>query len=101
MPTSTVGKRKIDYARKSSLRLLQGFHRPGFDRCCVMSFGNTARVDCDFTSNPSEINAAVESLTYINAKERTRFTTLWPTPRWCSGRRREEPSVAHGGPHGW
>ena len=90
MATTTLGKKKIEYATEAFERLVENFVRPRIDRVAVLAAGNTCLVECDFTSDMAKVRAAIRSLRYTNRDEKTR---LWDTLAdgaaafWRAGRR--------------
>jgi Mg-chelatase subunit ChlD len=64
---------KFDVAASSVRRFIASMHRRGLDRGMIASFGNTFRVDADFTTDPSQLSAAVACVGRSIGKEGTRF----------------------------
>jgi hypothetical protein len=72
MPTTTKKKLKMDYQREAATKLVRNLVRP-IDRTMVMSCGSDTRIECDFTPDTSEVQAAITSLGYTNKNEKTAY----------------------------
>jgi hypothetical protein len=68
-----TGKSKFGVVAAAVLRFILSMHRPGLDRGLIASFGNTFRVDADFTTDPSQLAAAVACVGRSIGKEGTRL----------------------------
>jgi hypothetical protein len=65
--------RKYDVVAQAVERLIGTMHRPGLDRGMIASFGNTFRIDQDFTTDPSALRSAVSAVGRSVSNEQTRL----------------------------
>ncbi len=77
--------RRLDYAVEAAQTFVLHFHREGFDRGMVATFGNSFRIVQGLTPSESALRSALESIACSPGDERTRLydsiedviTELW------------------------